>query len=413
MKIYYIETDHLGSILALFDSQSGQKTYAQSFDAWGRERNPQTWDYTSNTTTKPEWLIRGYTGHEHLPEFGLINMNGRMYDPVLGRMLSPDNFVQDPSSSQSYNRYSYCWNNPLKYTDPSGEIVWMPIIIGAVMGTYLGSSVANDNFNPAQWDFNSSKTYIGMGIGMVVGGYGGHKIGLGLEAETISGSKLAANSYAGTLNAVYNYDSDQSGLATLGYFGAGYFGSSMAIGDDNAAAIFAGGTANVLVGIAAGDVTDEYTFTQHFVGGALSAFAGKSFFKSISGLSSTAAKKGYSFGEYGDKFVSYGIQANAFDFAYTSKESYAKKDFGQHFGTFIMGGLGGVMQGKAMSGSIETPSNLGDIGVAFGLSAIAYGIEYAGASHIKANYYGLSTKGWQTKVGTSVFKALMYSLMIK
>lgn len=47
-------------------------------------------------------------------------MNGRMYDPVVGRFLSPDNYVQDPRNSQSYNRYSYCLNNPLKYTDPSG-----------------------------------------------------------------------------------------------------------------------------------------------------------------------------------------------------------------------------------------------------------------------------------------------------
>ena len=47
-------------------------------------------------------------------------MNGRMYDPVIGRVLSPDNFVQDPTNTQSYNRYSYCLNNPLRYTDPSG-----------------------------------------------------------------------------------------------------------------------------------------------------------------------------------------------------------------------------------------------------------------------------------------------------
>ena len=49
-------------------------------------------------------------------------MNGRMYDPVLGRFLTPDNFVQMPTSAQSFNRYSYCLNNPLKYTDPSGEL---------------------------------------------------------------------------------------------------------------------------------------------------------------------------------------------------------------------------------------------------------------------------------------------------
>jgi len=55
-----------------------------------------------------------------LDEFGLINMNGRCYDPVVGRFLSPDIVVQNPNNTQCYNRYSYCINNPLKYSDPSG-----------------------------------------------------------------------------------------------------------------------------------------------------------------------------------------------------------------------------------------------------------------------------------------------------
>ena len=58
-----------------------------------------------------------------LPEFGLVNMNGRMYDSMLARMLSPDPFVTNPSLGQDYNRYSYFRNNPIKYTDPSGYIV--------------------------------------------------------------------------------------------------------------------------------------------------------------------------------------------------------------------------------------------------------------------------------------------------
>jgi RHS repeat-associated protein len=63
---------------------------------------------------------RGYTGHEQLDDTGLIHMNGRIYDPELGRMLSPDPFVQVPEYSQNFNRYSYVLNNPLNTTDPSG-----------------------------------------------------------------------------------------------------------------------------------------------------------------------------------------------------------------------------------------------------------------------------------------------------
>ena len=49
-------------------------------------------------------------------------MNGRIYDPTLGRFLQADPFIQAPKNSQNYNRYSYVLNNPLRYTDPSGYI---------------------------------------------------------------------------------------------------------------------------------------------------------------------------------------------------------------------------------------------------------------------------------------------------
>jgi len=84
----------------------------------GRRRNPANWTYDS--VPLPQYMHRGYTFHEMLDEFGLINMNGRCYDPVVGRFLSPDIVVQNPNNTQCYNRYSYAVNNPLKYTDPSG-----------------------------------------------------------------------------------------------------------------------------------------------------------------------------------------------------------------------------------------------------------------------------------------------------
>ncbi|MDJ0947274.1 MAG: RHS repeat-associated core domain-containing protein, partial [Kiloniellales bacterium] len=65
---------------------------------------------------------RGFTGHEHLDAVGLIHMNGRVYDPVLGRFLSADPFVPSPTATQSFNRYSYVGNNPLSYTDPTGLV---------------------------------------------------------------------------------------------------------------------------------------------------------------------------------------------------------------------------------------------------------------------------------------------------
>jgi RHS repeat-associated protein len=89
-----------------------------SFDAWGNLRDASTW--TSVPSRLPRF-DRGFTGHEHLYSFGLINMNGRMYDPLLSSFLSPDNYMQDPTSQQGFNRYAYCMYNPLKYVDPTGE----------------------------------------------------------------------------------------------------------------------------------------------------------------------------------------------------------------------------------------------------------------------------------------------------
>ncbi len=90
------------------------------------------------------WDDCGYTGHEMLPEFGIINMNGRLYDPVLGRFFSPDPYVQFVGSPQSYNRYSYCLNNPLKYTDPSGQSIAGFVAFGLFN---LATSMMRASFN--------------------------------------------------------------------------------------------------------------------------------------------------------------------------------------------------------------------------------------------------------------------------
>ena len=113
-------------------SKNGTKGFDASYDAWDIQ----------TVTLNAIGLHRGYTGHEMLSEFDIINMNqwslsrsresnGRLYDPVLGRFFSPDNYVQMPDNSQNFNRYSYCLDNPLKYTDSSGEF-WN-LIIGAAI----------------------------------------------------------------------------------------------------------------------------------------------------------------------------------------------------------------------------------------------------------------------------------------
>jgi len=118
-ELYFLRRDVQGTITGLVN-QNDSIVEEYSYDAWGRRRNPTNWTYDS--VAQPQYMHRGYTMHEMLDEFGLINMNGRCYDPVVGRFLSPDIVVQNPNYTQSYNRYSYCINNPLKYSDPSGWV---------------------------------------------------------------------------------------------------------------------------------------------------------------------------------------------------------------------------------------------------------------------------------------------------
>lgn len=151
--VYYPVRDHLGSITHLLDDQGMGGMMAngvieeRSFDAWGRIRDPQTWQpYGSIVPLPAPWITdRGYTGHEHIWTIlnsgaaashynnNIINMNGRLYDPLIGRMFSPDPAVPDATNSQDYNKYMYARNNPLKYTDPDGNVVWfVPVIYAAV-----------------------------------------------------------------------------------------------------------------------------------------------------------------------------------------------------------------------------------------------------------------------------------------
>jgi RHS repeat-associated protein len=116
-SIFYIHKDYLGSY-DVISKPDGTVKERNNFDPWGRRRNPADWSYDNVSSTF--FFDRGFTGHEHLDQFGLINMNGRVYDPLLAMFLSPDNNLQSPDFTQNFNRYSYCLNNPLKYTDPSG-----------------------------------------------------------------------------------------------------------------------------------------------------------------------------------------------------------------------------------------------------------------------------------------------------
>lgn len=177
---YKTFADNLGSVLAVYD-ENGNMVFDADYDAWGKQT--VNIDYLD--------LHYGYTGHEMLPEVGLINMEGRMYDPAIARFLSPDNYVQMPDFTQSFNRYSYCINNPLKYTDPTGEVFMIDdaaIILAAVSGAIINLSVNYQNIkNPWQ-----ALGYIGVGALSGVAGYFTAGIGTGIISGIVYGSVATA-----------------------------------------------------------------------------------------------------------------------------------------------------------------------------------------------------------------------------
>ena len=131
--LHYVQKDHLGSWTAVTASD-GTLEQRLSYDAWGNLRDPNTW---SGSYTGTPMFDRGFTGHEHLTSFGLINMNGRMYDPTMSSFLSVDRYIQDPTSAQGFNRYAYCLYNPLRYVDPTGWYVGAPVSRSGLIRDYL------------------------------------------------------------------------------------------------------------------------------------------------------------------------------------------------------------------------------------------------------------------------------------
>ena len=148
----HLHLDLQGSLIAISNT-AGNVVEERNYDAWGRPRIAQNQEYQLSNPfggSSSTYTLRGYTFHEHLDMFDLINMNGRMYDTHLGQFINADPILQDDENSQNINRYSYVLNNPMKYTDPSGYAYGgfsSSNASGAVMGTTSFMSEQVQRFN--------------------------------------------------------------------------------------------------------------------------------------------------------------------------------------------------------------------------------------------------------------------------
>lgn len=203
---YFVHPDHLGS-WNLVTNRMGNVVQDVAFDAWGTP-----FGFTATGTEPATSLLfdRGFTGHEHLNSFCLINMNGRMYDPFTSSFLSVDNYVQSPDYTQSFNRYAYCLNNPLKYTDPDGEF-WH-IVIGAAIGgiANLTSGLLSGKIDT----FGEGLAYFGIGAAA-----GALSAGVGAGVSSLIGGGAFSAGFLGTTAAKTAVTSFASGAVIGGSSG--------------------------------------------------------------------------------------------------------------------------------------------------------------------------------------------------
>jgi RHS repeat-associated protein len=109
-QVYYFHKDHLDSSSLITDA-TGAKFQEEDYLPFGGQRG-------SNSITASNY---GFTDQEKDPEIGLYNYNARLYDPSIAVFVTADSIIPDPGGSQGFNRYTYCVNSPLNYTDPSGH----------------------------------------------------------------------------------------------------------------------------------------------------------------------------------------------------------------------------------------------------------------------------------------------------
>jgi RHS repeat-associated protein len=142
-KTEYWHKDHLGSTVALTVASSDGTALARivryAYDPFGKRRYESgaydatgalIADYSGGSPVADAGTDRGFTGHEHLDDVGIIHMNGRTYDPLIARFMQADPVVGDPFDLQSYNGYSYVRNRPLNTFDPDGrcEVLCISVI---------------------------------------------------------------------------------------------------------------------------------------------------------------------------------------------------------------------------------------------------------------------------------------------
>lgn len=222
VKMEFWLKDHLGSVTTTLD-HLGNVTARYAYDPFGKRRQTNG-QYDAFGTLVIDWADnvnhgtdRGFTGHEHLDELGLIHMNGRLYDPTIARFLQGDPFVQAPDELQNYNRYTYCYNNPLNCSDPTGysflSKLWKRVLrplVAIAAAAWFGPAIIAGN------------SFFGAGA-LISGGGAAATIGNAAIAGFISGA-ISTGTIQGALQGAFSgavFAGAGEIIAGGGAFGAG------------------------------------------------------------------------------------------------------------------------------------------------------------------------------------------------
>lgn len=278
---HYFHPDHLGSIAVVTD-EAGQVIARYDFDPWGKRA------LVSGANVER----RGFTGHEELEAVGLVHMNGRIYDPVLGRFLSADPHI-DGTDLQAFNRYTYVGNNPLTFTDPTGyfklfgmkwseirrpvaaiAVAWLmgPLGPWAIFGNNLANAmVAGFMSGLAGSGGNFQAGLQGMGASMLF--FGAGQLANGLNAAGASGfanagiGRAALHAVAGCISSAASGGNCGQGAASA--FATKFLASNIDVGKGDIARLVKyaviGGTASAIGGgkFANGAVTGAFQYLMN------------------------------------------------------------------------------------------------------------------------------------------------------
>ena len=216
VTLRYFHTDHLGSIAVITDG-NGAVAERLSYDAWGKRRFANGADDPSGSITSQ--TTYGFTGQEELSVTGLVHLNGRVYDSLIGRMMSADPTVPDALNPQAWNRYSYVGNDPLTFTDPTGYS-WLSSFFSSI-GNFFRSIFSNSIvraivqialaviLTPV---FNGVIFLAAAASAAIVTGLAGGKLGQVLKAAVIAGAQAFA------FDAVAGVTGHNPAFGTLEYF---------------------------------------------------------------------------------------------------------------------------------------------------------------------------------------------------